>query len=150
MSATRDEHYEEYEIRIDDEPNNFTMIPNIINLMGLSVQARALYVYLKYRAGETGQCFENSKNIAKNMDMSNGSITKAKNELDMFGLIDIEHKNTGRGKASHRITIVNIWTINRIVMASKNPEKKAYAMSVRDALEVGIRCMKDDNENDVQ
>jgi hypothetical protein len=101
----------EYKIREDGRRNNFTILPNIIDTMGLSLIAYRLYGHLKRIAGESGECYQSGRTIAKETCMSTGAISKAKDELTKAGLIKVEVKNTDRN-IFHSITIVDIWDKN--------------------------------------
>lgn len=106
---------EENEIVIRDEaPHDyFTMIPNILDVMGLSPQAVALYRRMKRRAGETGECHENTHNLAVGCRMSDGAVSNAKKELRSTTppLIRIAKKR-GPGGIYDEITITDIWQLN--------------------------------------
>lgn len=101
---------------ITEEKNErlyFTMIPNIVTEMGLSVYAQSLYLRLKRRAGESGECFESTRNLAIGCKMSTAKVTEAKRELEQAGLIRIETaKGEHGGRPYHIITITNIWEKN--------------------------------------
>lgn len=91
----------------------FTMLPNFVTEIGLSPFALALYVRLKRRAGEAGECFENTRNLALGCGMSAGQVTKAKRELAEAGLIHIATEpGKHGGRAFHVITVTDIWARN--------------------------------------
>jgi len=104
------------EDQITDESGDhvyFTMIPNIIYELGLSLYARDLYGWIKRRAGENGACWENVRNLSKHLGISPGRITKAKAELINAGLIVIEQHQTVHGHyPGHTIKITDVWKNN--------------------------------------
>ena len=100
---------------IDESHKYFTMIPNVIDDLGLSVWAVRLYLRLKRRAGETGVCWENSRNLAAGCNMSRTQVLRAKKELEETGLITISKAKPKAGRfAGHIIKIVDIWLLNAV------------------------------------
>lgn len=101
---------------ITEEKNErvyFSMIPNMICELGLSVYAMALYVRLKRRAGETGECWESTRNLAAGCRMSTKKVGEAKRELEAAGLIKIKTaEGIHGGRPYHVITIVDVWQRN--------------------------------------
>lgn len=89
----------------------FSMIPHIIDDLGLSVYAYRLYGRILRRAGvlENGICFESTENLAAACKMSTGMVSKAKKELVKEGLITIEKRKQssdgGYGYIQHYITV---------------------------------------------
>lgn len=105
-----------YEIRDEAAPRGFySQIPNIVDEMGLTPYAYRLYSHLRRRAGETGQCWENTENLAKACGMSAGKISEAKRELENVypPLIRVSSKKKADGRIYHSITITDIWQINQ-------------------------------------
>lgn len=107
---------------------NSTFIPNLIDDMALSVYAFRLYVRFKRRVNQNrdgstkGVASESTRNLSRTCGMSAGQVTKAKRELVEAGLIIIKKATSKHGEYPHdEITIVDIWTANRIYYA--NPEK---------------------------
>lgn len=100
----------EYKIT-EEKRYAFTILPNIIDDMGLSAIAYRLYGHLKRVAGEKGECFQSGETLAKACNLSTGAISKAKNELRDAGLIRIEVKNNDRN-IYHSITIIDVWAQN--------------------------------------
>lgn len=94
-----------------DERRYFSMIPNLIDEMGLSPYAVRLYLRIKRRASDTGACFESTGNLAAGCGMSTGAVSKAKKELAKAGLIRIEKRKGPHGPYDN-ITIVDIWKQN--------------------------------------
>lgn len=91
----------------------FTIIPNIVTELGLSPFAVALYVRLKRRAGEGGECWENTRNLAEGCKMSAGQVSKAKRELSQAGLITVTTEpGKHGGRPYHVITVNDIWARN--------------------------------------
>jgi DNA-binding MarR family transcriptional regulator len=88
-----------------------TRIPNIVDEMDLSPFEFRLYHHLKRVAGDDGQCYKNTGNLAKECKMSTGAVSNAKKVLIEKGLIKIEIRNAG-GRDYHHITIIDIWDKN--------------------------------------
>jgi DNA-binding MarR family transcriptional regulator len=84
-----------------------TEIPNLIDEMGLSPFEIALYVHVKRRAGDSGVCNENSRELAEATRMSAGQVSAAKRELVMRGLIEVR-----KVKGRDVISISDIWQKN--------------------------------------
>lgn len=93
--------------------DNFTMVPNFVYRLGMSPYAVALYGYIKQAAGEQGRCYKATKTIAEELNMSAGSVSGAKDELEQNGLIEIhEVKGPHGGKPLHSIAILDVWQRN--------------------------------------
>ncbi len=91
----------------------FTMIPNVLDEIGLSPYAIRLYFRLLRRAGENGECWENTQHLSEGCRMSRGKISITKLELESAGLITIKTRSLGHGHfPGHIITINNIWKTN--------------------------------------
>jgi hypothetical protein len=94
----------------DTSKNYFTMIPNIVFELGLSVYAVRLYCELKRVTGDYGgKCWINTEHLSERCQISTGNISAAKKELLEAGLILIENKGANH---YHEITIVDIWDKN--------------------------------------
>jgi hypothetical protein len=104
------------EIKIIDQMQDrayFTIIPNLVDDFGLSVYAIRLYLHLRRVAGEAGSCWQSTRTLAEHCGMSEGSVTKAKEELRNTKLIHITHvKNPHGGRDYHNIEIIDIWKKN--------------------------------------
>jgi hypothetical protein len=93
----------------------FIMTPFIIDDMDLTPHGFRLYIHLKRRAGEKGECWENTRNLAAACHMSTGKISEAKKELVEKGLISIRSVDRDGGQFSyHVITINDIWLENML------------------------------------
>ena len=90
----------------------FTMIPNMLDDMGLSMPAIRVYLHLKRVAGESGECWQSTNTIAKRCGIGMATVSKAKKELLENGLIEITKMKSSRGKNSHTISIVDVWSEN--------------------------------------
>lgn len=90
---------------------NFTMIPNIVDDLGLDCYAFRLYAHLRRVAGEHGECWQSTRTLAAHCRMSTGRVSAAKSALADAGLIRIEER-AGAGGLYHVITIVDIWQRN--------------------------------------
>jgi hypothetical protein len=93
-------------------PDHFTMLPNMIDDLDLSLIAFRLYVHLKRVVGETGICWQSTSTMAKACKMSGGSISAAKGELETNGLIYVS-KVGGAGGLHDEIVLADIWDKNR-------------------------------------
>jgi hypothetical protein len=101
-----------------------TEIPNIVDDLDLSVYAFRLYVHLKRVAGDSGKCWQSTDTLAKSCKISNGMISKAKDELVEKRLIEITEEKLQRGgRAAHHITIVDIWLENFVKYSGRQQEE---------------------------
>jgi hypothetical protein len=101
---------------IKQKHSHFTMIPNIIDDLGLTAQAFRLYYRVARRSGSNldAACWENTKSLAKTLRMSKSTIIRAKQELLDAKLITItEKKNPNGGEKYHEISLVELWEINK-------------------------------------
>ncbi len=89
----------------------FTMLPNLIDDLTLSVYAVRLYLHIKRVTGETGECWQSTETLARVCDMSMGSVSNAKKELEAAALIAITTGQNGRNLYDI-ITIQDIWARN--------------------------------------
>jgi hypothetical protein len=104
--------------------DNFTIVPNLLDVIGLSPIAFRLYVHIRRRAGESGKCWESAHNMANFCAMSTFAVHKAKKELAELGLISIENKKrAGGGKDYHEITVQDIWQLNRAYFSGEIGEQ---------------------------
>ena len=85
----------------------FTITPNMIDDMNLSLCAFRLYHHYKRVAGDNGLCWQSTKTLSEACKMSIGSIVKAREELKTAGLIEITTKPTPHGRRSF-VHIVNL------------------------------------------
>lgn len=96
-----------------DVKKYFTQIPNIVDDMGLSVNAFRLYAHIKRVTGENGKCWESSRTLSKKCKISRGAVQKAKEELELNRLIFIQRLGGFAGRSQrHIINIVDIWGLN--------------------------------------
>ena len=145
---------EQYLIALDSkEPNNYTMVPNIIDhltydeidektgqtiIKRLSVFAIHLYRILRHLAGQDNLTWKSTQNIAEIANMSSGQVSKCKkelmnkfHELDGNPLIQVEEKEKStfadnkkiNGTIYHRISIINIWGWNRAYFLNEKVRK---------------------------
>lgn len=109
----------------------FTMIPNLVDDLGLTVYAFRLYCHIRRVTGDFGACWQSTTTLAKHCNMSHGSVIKSKRELARFGLIHIEKKKGGHGdydeiekkRGGHfdydEIIIADIWARNMAFYAKE-------------------------------
>jgi len=91
----------------------FTMMPNIVDEMDdLSPYAFRLYMHFRRvaGAGSGGQCWQSTRTLAEACNMSTGSISKAKKELEAAGLIEI--RTASDGYHNDVVTVMDIWAEN--------------------------------------
>jgi hypothetical protein len=168
------------------EPSYYTRIPNILSYLTydwlnpktgkievkrLSVYAKELYRELKDIGGKNNKCWMNRDNLAERCNMSEGMVTKCKEELcqkfhqlDLNPLIKITEKPKKKivdgiainGTCYHEITILNIWPWNNAFMATKkylkdeapSPHDSAdQAPSPHDGAQEGALSPHDTNKN---
>lgn len=89
----------------------FTMIPNMVDDMALSVYAFRLYCHIRRVAGEGGACWQGTSTLAETCKMSAGKVSAAKQELAEAGLIQVEFKNA-KNYNYHHITVKDVWGAN--------------------------------------
>lgn len=94
-----------------EERKYFTIVPNIVDDIGLDPYAFRLYVHIRRVAGENGACWQSTETLAEICQMSTGRISKAKRTLQDAGLIRIETRTDNR-KKYHHITVIDIWLKN--------------------------------------
>jgi hypothetical protein len=115
-------------IKIADESSDrryFFITPNMVDDLGLSVYAFRLYSHLKRVAGETGQCWQSARTLAKSCRMSVHAVSSAKRELVEHGLIAIQCEKTPTGgRDYHQISITNVWPKNVLRYANSPQEQQ--------------------------
>jgi hypothetical protein len=119
----------------DEDHVFFTMIQNCLIDLPISPIAFRVYVYIKRRTGDSveGKCWESSRNIAKACVISTGALSKAKAELQYFGLIDVKKVSTGRDRFPHdEITVVNLWKVNKDYYLAGNADKQKWIKTIRE------------------
>ena len=127
-----------YEIREEAPHDYFCQIPNLVDDLNLTPQAYRLYGHLKKVAGESGKCWQSTKTLATFCNMSAGTISEAKKELENTypPLIKITSKKT-QGGWYHEILITDIWRINhdywtgKSVHIVKTPPKRSHCENPR-------------------
>ncbi|MBU0493896.1 MAG: helix-turn-helix domain-containing protein [Chloroflexi bacterium] len=99
-----------------EEKKFFTMVPNMVDDMGLDPYAHRLYIHLRRVAGEDGACWQNTETLAAICCMSAGKISASKAVLVDRGLIRITKARNQNG-VYDRITVVDIWRANLDALA---------------------------------
>lgn len=89
----------------------FTMLPNVIDDLDLSVIAFRLYVHYRRVAGENGSAKIGVRALAKKFKVGNAKIIEAKTELEKHGLITVKSFPKSENKPDE-IRLVNIWRRN--------------------------------------
>ncbi|HLB31197.1 MAG TPA: helix-turn-helix domain-containing protein [Gammaproteobacteria bacterium] len=99
----------------------FTQIPHLIDDAMLSPYAVRVYLRIKRRAGESGECFESVRSLADACCMSKSQAARAITELKGAGMIDVTKRKAKHGHfAGNTITIRDIWPQNIQKYASQN------------------------------
>lgn len=90
-----------------------TELPNIVDDMGLSVQAFRLYAHIKRVAGaqDDGRCWQSTKTLAVSCKMSTGKVVEAKQELVKHDLITLVRGDQKKSETDN-IYINDIWAKN--------------------------------------
>lgn len=113
----------EYKIK-DESRSRYFMMPNVLDELGLSVYAFRLYSHYKRVAGENGTCWQSVKTMAEKCNMSMGSITNARRELEEKELIIVKEVPNPTGKAFLEVTIIDVWDKNK---DSYSPHEGGYS-----------------------
>jgi len=99
-------------IELEETPRRFyTMIPNLIDDLGMDVYCFRLYAHLRRVAGEFGACWQSTETLSAACCMSPGMVSGSKIKLQHMGLIDIEERRGEHG-TYHHITIRDVWAQN--------------------------------------
>jgi hypothetical protein len=116
-----------------EERKYFTLIPNMIDDLHLTVYAFRLYCHIKRVVGEfeDGSCWQSTRTLATHCNMSLASISKAKKELEKAGLIRIESKPGDHGDY-HEITIRDVWARNMAQFSESSKRSPDERMSTPD------------------
>lgn len=145
------------------EPKFYTRMPNIIDHLTydfidkktgqtikkrLSVYAKELYRAIRNIAGEDRSCWRSRDNLADLCNMSSGSVTNAKEELQQkfhqldgnpLIIVNKKEKKTSTGSTIYHVsTIVNIWPWNNAYMATLKYQKEIEALSPHDGVEEAL------------
>ncbi|MDE1970997.1 MAG: helix-turn-helix domain-containing protein [Patescibacteria group bacterium] len=109
----------------EESHSNFTIIPNIITEMGLSLSEIGLYFFFKKIAGEGGQCFYSLSRLAEMTGSCENTIRKSKANLEEKGLIRIIKRKNEESKKNETdvILICDIWSINQKHFDEKKNKK---------------------------
>ncbi|MBN1372934.1 MAG: helix-turn-helix domain-containing protein [Anaerolineaceae bacterium] len=121
------------------EPRFFTMLPNLVDDLPLSTVAFRLYAHYKRVTGEGdgGACWESSERICKRLCISKSTLTRARKELEKWGLVSSEKRSFHGEFPSVVVKVKNIWTANNAVYENLNlldskEEKKAYLSYIQE------------------
>jgi hypothetical protein len=97
-----------------DDHEYFTMVPNIIFDMGLSVYAQCLYMQLARAQGQDkDHCYPSIEYLAKQCGVSKDTIIKAKQELEECSLITVELQRSRKGGFPFNVYhVMDIWDEN--------------------------------------
>lgn len=102
--------------KIKDRSNDrkyFTMLPNIVWTMGLSVYDLWLYATIKRVAGEHDSCWMSTRQLSDLSGVSLGQISKSKDNLVAVGLISVDERESADGPPRDEITVCDVWEKNR-------------------------------------
>lgn len=100
----------------NDIRKHFAMIPNMLFEMGLSLQAFRLIAHMLYINAD---CFKSTRTLAKECQMSVGSLIAAKRELHQAGLITITETKDSLNRVHHSMRTVDLWNANYRWQADK-------------------------------
>jgi len=92
----------------------FTMIPNLLWFLDLSLADFKLYNTLVKTAGwDGGTCFKTTETLAQESGLSTGAVSQSKTALEKAGLITRStRKRSKGGRPIDHINIVDIWLEN--------------------------------------
>lgn len=104
---------------MSEDRTNFTMIPHLIDDLGLDVYQYRIYCAIKRAAGETGVCTKSIKTLAKETGISRRKVQYTIDQLLITNpivhksLIKIKKRSTEHGDSdTNIITVVDVWTDN--------------------------------------
>lgn len=103
------------------EPSNFAMIPKMA-MMDLDPYELALYCHYKITARDTGGCWKSNKTLANETGMSARKLQDCRLKLVEKGYITVTYSSdeTGNINTPPVITIVNVWSENRLRYGKKD------------------------------
>jgi DNA-binding MarR family transcriptional regulator len=105
------------------ERRYYTMIPNMIDDMGLSPFAYRLYGHFRRVAGEAGGCWQSVTTLAAICQMSRGMVSRCRQELEEAGLINVTRTDNPHGGRDYiTVTVKDIWLLNTMKYASSPHE----------------------------
>ena len=113
----------------DEAPHDhYSCIPNLVDDMHLTPLAFRLYCHFKRVAGELGACWQSGATLSKACNMSTGSISEAKHELERTNppLIHIQRKKKANGDWYHEITVTDIWKVNHASFSQCETQVSQY------------------------
>lgn len=89
----------------------FTMIPNLVDDLGLDPYTHRLYCHIKRVTGENGACWQSTETLATHCCMSKGKVSDGKRRLVAANLIRIT-KRVDHGRTYDVIRCVDRWAEN--------------------------------------
>lgn len=123
-------HLEQFTIEKTSR-NCRTEIPNILFLLDLSPEQKAVYLAMRQTAGEAGICLKSSETLAKEARVNIKTYRKCKKFLcEIQPLINkplikvTERKEENKNNLTSLVQIVDIWDENYQYYYCQNPEQK--------------------------
>lgn len=111
---------------MSDNHSNFTMIPHLIDDLGLDVYQFRVYCAIKRAAGSQGNCMKSYPNLAKQCGISERKLIQTVNELCEINqivhksLISRQRRKKENGDSDTCILIVNdVWNENKSKIKEK-------------------------------
>jgi len=77
-----------------------------IYISELNHRARTVYMYLKDRSDDQGQCWPGVRTIMKELDLSRRTVQRALSDLERAGLIQRQPRYRENGSATSNLYIV--------------------------------------------
>jgi hypothetical protein len=131
--------------RIKDESNDrkyFLMRPAIVKMKARSVYDVAVWDAIKEVAGENGECFLSSENLAALAMVSVGQLSDSRKYLIEVGLLEGEiRKRSEHGQAMWHLRIPDLWEENMTLMSSLTWREKYEAFRQRDKKQPALESL---------
>jgi len=131
--------------QIKDESNDrkyFLMRPAIVKMKARSVYDIAVWDTVKEVAGENGECFLSSEDLAALAMVSVGQLSDSRKHLIEVGLLEGEiRKRSEHGQAMWHLRIPDLWEENITLMSSLTWREKLEAFSARNKKQPPIESL---------
>ena len=97
-----------------EEREYFTILPNMVDDIGLDVYEYRLLGHITRVAGIDSTCWQSVETIAEACKFSKGKVTEARNSLEKLGLIHVVRQKNPRGGRNFIISKPTFdWEANR-------------------------------------
>lgn len=121
--------------QVKDESNDrkyFLMRPTIVKLKARNIYDIAVWDAVKEVAGENGECFLSSEDLAALAMVSVGQLSDSRKYLIEVGLLEGEiRKRSEHGQAMWHLRIPDLWKENITLMSSLSWHQKLQAFQER-------------------